>query len=70
MIADLEKESLAKSAEVNQNIINYIQEFNKNAKYDFILTKMGGNMLYSNEALDITNEVVKGLNAMHNKEEK
>ena len=69
MIAELEKESLAKSAEVNQNIINYIQEFNKEAKYDFILTKMGGNMLYSNEALDITNKVVEGLNAIHSSKE-
>ena len=65
MIAEFEKESIAKSNEVTQNIIDYIKEYNSSAKFDFILTKMGGNMLYANEALDITNDVVKGLNAKH-----
>ena len=65
MIADFEKESFTKSNEVTQNIMEYIKEYNSDAKYDFILTKMGGNMLYANEALDITNDVVKGLNAKH-----
>lgn len=65
MFAEFEKESLAKSNEVTQSILNYIQEYNKDAKFDFILTKMGGNMLYANEALDITKEVVDGLNAKY-----
>ena len=65
MIAEFEKESFTKSNEVTQNIMEYIKEYNSDAKYDFILTKMGGNMLYANEALDITNDVVKGLNAKH-----
>ncbi len=65
MIAELEKESLAKSNEVTQSILNYIKEYNSDSKYDFILTKMGGNMLYANQALDITKEVVEGLNAKH-----
>jgi outer membrane protein len=45
--------------------MEYIQEYNSDKKYDFILTKMGGNMLYTNEALDITKEVVEGLNAKY-----
>ena len=65
MIAEFEKESFTKSNVVTQNIMEYIKEYNSDAKYDFILTKMGGNMLYANEALDITNDVVKGLNAKH-----
>ena len=65
LIAEFEETRLTKSNEVTQSIISYIQEYNSNAKYDFILTKMGGNMLYANEALDITNDVVKGLNAKH-----
>ena len=62
LIAEFEETRLTKSNEVTQSIISYIQEYNSNAKYDFILPKMGGNMLYSNEALDITKDVVKGLN--------
>ena len=66
LIAEFEETRIAKSGEVTQSIADYIQEYNSNAKYDFILTKMGGNMLYSNEALDITKEVVKGLNEKYN----
>jgi outer membrane protein len=65
LIAEFEETRLTKSNEVTQSIISYIQEYNSNAKYDFILTKMGGNMLYSNEGLDITKDVVKGLNAKY-----
>jgi outer membrane protein len=69
MIAEFEKESITKSSEVTQSIMEYIKEYNSGAKFDFILTKMGGNMLYANEALDITDEVVKGLNAKHSVKE-
>ena len=65
MIAEFEKESITKSSEVTQSIMEYIKEYNSDAKFDFILTKMGGNMLYANEALDITEEVVQGLNTKH-----
>ena len=70
MIADFEKESFTKSNEVTQNIMEYIKEYNSDAKYDFILTKMGGNMLYANEAMDITKYVVKGLNEKYTSNEK
>ena len=69
MIAEFEKESITKSSEVTQSIMDYIKAYNSDAKFDFILTKMGGNMLYANEALDITDEVVKGLNAKHSVKE-
>ena len=66
MIAELENERNVMYTELTQSINDYIQEYNSNAKFDFILTKMGGNMLYANAALDITKEVVSGLNAKHN----
>ena len=69
LIAEFEKESITKSNEVTQSITSYIQEFNSDKKFDFILTKMGGNMLYANEALNITNEVVEGLNAKYGSNE-
>lgn len=69
LIAEFEKESITKSNEVTQSITSYIQEYNSDAKYDFILTKMGGNMLYANEALDITKEVVEGLNTKYGSNE-
>ena len=63
MVAEFEAYRNAKYAELTQNIDNYIQEYNSIAKYDFILTKIGGNMLYANKALDITKHIVEGLNA-------
>ena len=63
MIAELEEYRNTKYTELTQNINNYIQEYNAEAKYDFILTRIGGNMLYANDMLDITKEIVNGLNA-------
>jgi len=47
-----------------QKIDRFIADFNKDNKYDFILTYQDGGsvVLYANKALDITAEVVKGLN--------
>ena len=70
MIAELEQVRNAKYNELTQCINDYIQEYNSTAKYDFILTKMGGNMLYANEAMDITKHVVKGLNEKYTSNEK
>ena len=63
MIAELEEYRNTKYNELTLNINNYIQEYNSEKKYDFILTKIGGNMLYANDALNITDDIVKGLNA-------
>ncbi len=70
MIAELEQVRNAKYDELTQCINDYIQEYNSTAKYDFILTKMGGNMLYANEAMDITKDVVNGLNEKYSSNEK
>ena len=70
MIAELEQVRNAKYNELTQCINDYIQEYNSTAKYDFILTKMGSNMLYANEAMDITKYVVKGLNEKYTSNEK
>ena len=51
-------------------INNYIKEYNSTKGYDFILTRIGGNMLYANEALDITKDIVDGLNALYDSEMK
>ena len=70
MIAELEKTSNEKYKMLTDCINEHIKEYNKTRGFDFILTRMGGNMLYANEALDITNEIAKGLNAKYNKQEK
>ena len=49
-------------------IREYIVEYNKEHKYDAILFKEAG--LYFNPSLDITGEVLQGLNAAYKKGDK
>lgn len=63
----LESENMARNKELRDSINNYILEHNQTKGYDFILTKIGDNILYANSALDITMEIVEGLNKRYNK---
>lgn len=64
---ELENENIARNKELRDSINNYIQEYNSVKGYDFILTKIGDNILFANSALDITNEIVEGLNNRYRK---
>jgi len=58
-----------KNEEVRKTIIDYLKEYNKNSKYDYILTYTegpGATILLTNDSLNITNEVLEGLNAQYN----
>ena len=48
--------------EMRDSIQNFLKQYNKTKKYDFIMSKAGDNILLANPKYDITNEVVKGLN--------
>ena len=50
---------------LNDSIIAFINDYNREHGYDAILLKSAG--LYFNPALDITNEVIEGLNRRYNK---
>ena len=39
-----------------------MKEYNATHGYDIILSRMGENILFANEALNITKEVIDGLN--------
>lgn len=47
---------------VSDSVENYIKRFNKDKKYSMILVKSGNNILGADPSLNITNEIVKGLN--------
>ena len=66
LITELDEYRNAKYNEMAQSIDDYIQEYNSVTMYDFILTKVGSNMLYANKAWDITKLIVEGLNAKYN----
>ncbi|MDR2848251.1 MAG: OmpH family outer membrane protein [Bacteroidales bacterium] len=51
-----------------QSIMDYLVEFNKDKGYQYILgNTFGGNVLYSQPSLDVTETVIKGLNAGYTK---
>ncbi len=53
----------SRQKELNDSVQNFIKAYNKEKKYDAILIRDAG--LYFNPALDITQEVIDGLNARY-----
>ncbi len=54
--------------EVRKNVVDYVKEYNKIGKYNYILTYTdgpGGVVILANDSLDITNEILDGLNAQY-----
>ena len=64
--ARLENELANETATYNEGLRDSLQHFlakyNKDKKYDMILTKQGDNILYANKRFDITADVINGLN--------
>ncbi|MCB9170843.1 MAG: OmpH family outer membrane protein [Flavobacteriales bacterium] len=60
---DLEVKMLS---EISDEIMDFLKEYNSAAGYDYIFSvQTGGQIWVGNKGLDITNEVVDGLNARH-----
>ena len=53
---------------LHDTIANYLKRFNRDGKFDYIFNyRNGGDLLFQNPGLDITNVVLKGLNADYKK---
>ena len=59
-----EQDLLVQNQQLNDSIQSFIQDYNSSHHYDAILFKAAG--VYFNPALDITKEVVEGLNGRYN----
>lgn len=66
--SNFERAAMNAQKAVNDSIQAFIKEYNSKRGYDAILLKAA--TLYINPALDITDEVVEGLNARYNKVKK
>lgn len=64
---NVEMEMAQGQMQVTDSIRLFVERYNKKYKYDAILLKSAG--VYFNPALDITDEVVEGLNKAYNKVE-
>lgn len=59
----LQAEKLKRNMEVHDTIVSHIMRYNKSRDYTFIFEKSyGGGLLYANPQLDITSDILKGLN--------
>ena len=60
--AELDAETTKYNIALRDSLQNFLKDYNKDKKYDLILSKAGDNILYAAKKHDITNEVIAGLN--------
>lgn len=48
--------------QLRDSIQNFLKEYNKDKKFDIIISKAGDNLLLVNEKYDVTEDIVSGLN--------
>ena len=64
--ARLENELATETQKYNEalrdSLMNFLNAYNKDKKFDLILTKQGDNILYAAKRFDITADVINGLN--------
>lgn len=52
---------------LREKIATFLKEYNKDGRFKVIISKSGDNVLYTDPTVDITADVVAGLNAMEKK---
>lgn len=65
---ELADESTANSQKISEAVDNFIKEYNKTHGYNIIISK--SSLLFADESLNITAEVLEGLNAAYNQTNK
>jgi outer membrane protein len=51
--------------DILSRIQNFLKDYNKDGKYDYIFSYEPGFMFYKDSSLNITNDVIAGLNALY-----
>ena len=62
LASELQSETEKFNKALHDSIQHFIEKYNKDKKFSLILTKQGDNILYGDKSLDVTAEVVAGLN--------
>lgn len=69
MVSKLDQLRANSSEELYTRLSDFIKTFNKGKNYQFILGyQKGGGILYANDSLDITRQVIDGLNKIYSEE--
>lgn len=67
----LAEEQAKLQEEFTNRVLNYLNKYNEEKGYDFILGYVkGGGVLYANDSLNITDEILNGLNEEYKQEGK
>ena len=69
-LLELQRKDSINTAAFTDSIHNFLADYNKDKGYSMILAKSGLNVLYANPELDITDDVVTGLNKRYKKNQK
>jgi len=62
-MAGLQQEEAGKNEELYKQIRSYIEKYNKDNKYEYVLGySLGGGILFADKSLDVTQKIIEGLN--------
>jgi len=65
----LSEEEQVMYRQILDKVMKYLEEYNKDYNYRYIFSNsFGGQLLYTDKSLNITQDVLKGLNEQYNKE--
>jgi len=62
---EMQEESFKKLQDVKKKIEDYLKEYNKDNTYSFIISSSADLIYYKDSAYNITNDLIKGLNAQY-----
>ena len=65
--AEFQEETNKFNVALHDSLQHYLAKYNKDKKYTMILSKSGDNILYADKGIDITNEIIAGLNKAYKK---
>lgn len=60
--SELDAETAKYNAVLRDSLQHFLKDYNKDKKYDLIISKAGDNILYADKKHDITADVINGLN--------
>lgn len=71
MQMQLAEETQVLNRRLYNNIVEFLKEYNKGGKFNYVMSHtFGGPLLFANDSLDITRDVIKGLNEKYTPEKK
>jgi outer membrane protein len=66
---DLQEQQFKMMQDINKKIEEYLTDFNKENKFTYIISRQSGDFIYFRDTtMNITNDLIKGLNEQYNKD--